>query len=91
MSWPASSATNEDRQHVVFSTQELSNIAWALAVLSSEGMLRTEGDHHLSPSKSTAVLDAGEMPPCSSSQGHSSGPTAPALIGRLLWRPEGFR
>lgn len=57
----ATPRSRHDQQHVNFTTQELSNVAWSYAVLSSEGLLGTEADDQLSPWKPTAMLDAGEV------------------------------
>ena len=55
----ATLTSRHEQQHVRFTEQELSNVAWAYAVLSSDGLLGTVADARLSPWKPTAMLDAG--------------------------------
>ena len=52
-------ARKKRKQHVTFKTQELSNTAWAYAVLYSDGLLGTVPDEHNVIWKPTAMLDAG--------------------------------
>ena len=48
------------REHISFKTQELSNIVWGYAVLSSEGLLGNAAADDSSPWKPAAMLDAGD-------------------------------